>query len=157
MWKEEMTDVLDDFRGADRVFSNFYKSSVTYDGLTFTSAEAAYQAAKFLDEEIRQEFTDLGPGMAKTYAHILPLRSDWEIVKCGIMKEILTIKFQDEFLRNRLLHTGEDILVEGNTWHDNIWGDCHCGRRACSEVGKNMLGKTLMEVRKELVLKNAQG
>jgi predicted NAD-dependent protein-ADP-ribosyltransferase YbiA (DUF1768 family) len=39
-------------------------------------------------------------------------------------------------------------LVEGNTWHDPFWGDCHCGR--CPADGENMLGGVLMELRDTL-------
>ncbi|NWN81082.1 NADAR family protein, partial [Bacillus sp. (in: firmicutes)] len=46
-------------------------------------------------------------------------------------------------LKNKLLQTGESILIEGNTWGDKIWG-------VCNGVGENKLGKILMKVRNEL-------
>jgi predicted NAD-dependent protein-ADP-ribosyltransferase YbiA (DUF1768 family) len=61
----------------------------------------------------------------------------------------LRLKFQDPKLRAMLLATGNEELIEGNTWHDNTWGDCSCD--ACKDIeGKNMLGKLLMKVRDEL-------
>ena len=48
-----------------------------------------------------------------------------------------------------LLDTGEEILEEGNTWHDTYWGvDLKTGE------GKNMLGSILMRVRNELRIKS---
>jgi hypothetical protein len=42
-----------------------------------------------------------------------------------------------------LLLTGDEELIEGNFWGDVFWG-------VCNGVGKNHLGKILMEVRSEL-------
>ena len=42
-----------------------------------------------------------------------------------------------------LLATGEEYLVEGNTWGDKYWG-------VCGGIGLNHLGKLLMQVRDEL-------
>lgn len=51
------------------------------------------------------------------------LRPDWEHVKTGIMKEIVRAKFsQNQELAQRLMATGEKIIVEGNTWGDVYWG-----------------------------------
>jgi hypothetical protein len=50
----------------------------------------------------------------------------------------------DEML-NRLLNTGDEELVEGNTWNDTFWG---CTRKTDGAwKGNNMLGKLLMEIR----------
>jgi ribA/ribD-fused uncharacterized protein len=67
----------------------------------------------------------------------------------------LRLKFtQNPELRRRLLDTGDAVLVEGNTWHDNYWGTCTF-RRCSKTKGKNMLGKLLMQVRQELADGNA--
>ena len=58
---------------------------------------------------------------------------------------------QNRDARQILLSTNDAILIEGNTWHDNTWGDCSCGDRPeCKKPGLNLLGKALMLVRKEL-------
>ena len=72
------------------------------------------------------------------------LRGDWEEVKDNIMYEICKAKFtQNEDLKEKLLATGNDILEEGNTWGDRVWG-------TVNGVGENRLGKILMRVREEL-------
>ena len=44
-------------------------------------------------------------------------------------------------LKERLLKTGKEELVEGNTWHDNYWGNCTCEK--CKNIaGQNKLGKS---------------
>ena len=58
-------------------------------------------------------------------------------------------KFANPELRDLLLATGDEELVEGNYWHDNEWGNCTCPR--CKNIpGKNKLGKLLMQVREEI-------
>ena len=66
------------------------------------------------------------------------------------MRLAVGMKFEQGVeLRVLLLATGDAELVEGNSWHDNDWGDCWCDR--CVEVlGANMLGVILMEVRGRL-------
>jgi len=65
---------------------------------------------------------------------------------------IVKLKFaQNPDLRKKLLATGTEELVEGNTWHDNYWGDCSCPE--CKNIkGRNQLGITLMRVRKEMTI-----
>jgi len=69
------------------------------------------------------------------------MRPDWEAVKDDIMYRCVLAKFEDPILRQRLLDTGDQELIEGNTWGDTYWG-------VCKGKGRNMLGKTLMAVRK---------
>ena len=60
------------------------------------------------------------------------------------MYELCKAKFtQNEDLKEKLLATGNDILEEGNTWGDRVWG-------TVNGVGENRLGKILMRVREEL-------
>ncbi len=64
------------------------------------------------------------------------------------MEQVLHAKFGDPELADQLVSTHPHQLVEGNTWHDQFWGDCHCGR--CPGDGENMLGVALMELRAKL-------
>jgi predicted NAD-dependent protein-ADP-ribosyltransferase YbiA (DUF1768 family) len=65
------------------------------------------------------------------------------------MYEVVLAKFdQHPELLTRLLATDESLLIEGNWWHDNFWGDCRCGKKPeCRAMGENMLGKTHMKIR----------
>ena len=138
------------FSGREHPFSNFYPAPATYEGITFTTGESAFQAAKTLDVEIRRAFRSISPSDAKRKGRKLKLRSDWEQVKYQVMLDVLRSKFQDLQLRQMLLDTGMRLIVENTTsWHDNEWGDCLC--KKCTHItGKNLLGKALMELREEL-------
>ena len=66
------------------------------------------------------------------------------------MYDVCVAKFtMNESLKERLLATGDEELVEGNEWHDNYWGNCTCDN--CKDIpGRNQLGKTLMKVRADI-------
>ena len=116
-------------------------------GETWPTSEHYFQAQKFVgtkhETEVRKassarESANMGRDRSR------PLRSDWEQVKDDIMREVVKAKFtQHESLRKTLLSTEDSILVE-HTVNDKYWGDGGDG------LGKNMLGKILMEVREEL-------
>lgn len=130
--------------------SNFSKSRLVYDGISYPTVEHAFQAAKTLDIAERKRIAMLPtPGEAKRAGRRVFLRSDWEDVKDGIMYEILKEKFKDPVLKQKLIDTGNEYLEEGTTWHDNYWGNCYCTK--CKNIeGKNVLGKTLMKIRDEI-------
>ncbi len=142
---------INQFRGDYYFLSNFYEANVEYIGLTYKNNEAAFQAQKCIDHSDRVKFTDLAPNNAKALGRRVKLRSDWESVKVEIMHQIVYNKFtQNKDLGEKLLQTGDTELIEGNTWNDKFWGvDLKTG------VGRNQLGKILMEVRKEI--KESQG
>ena len=68
------------------------------------------------------------------------------------MEELLRLKFAQPYLRDLLIATGEQKLIEGNYWHDNFWGSCSCEK--CGDKGENHLGRLLMKLRSEY--KNAE-
>jgi len=119
-------------------------------GLLFQSVEAAFQAAKCADRSQSILFQYYSAAEAKRMGKRVKLRPDWEQVKVPIMFELINQKFsQDLDLKTALLATGDTLLVEENTWHDNFYGDCVCSR--CKTIhGENMLGRLLMETRMQL-------
>jgi len=130
--------------------SNFYHSPLTFEGIRYDTAEAAFQSAKTTDMLVRQVFGErlVTPGKAKQMGRKLPLREDWERVKDDVMLDVLRAKFAADTLATYLLlHT--DDLIEWTMWHDNYWGVCLCGRRDC-HGGMNRLGSLLGQVRREL-------
>lgn len=138
---------ISDFHGEAHAFlGNFFEVQVAYRGLTYGSAEAAFQAQKCLTEAERLPFTQARPSRSKGMGRRVKLRGDWEEVKLGIMEEIVRAKFvQHPELAARLLATGDRHLIEGNTWGDTFWGvDTRTGR------GENHLGRILMKIRDEL-------
>lgn len=122
-------------------------------GGTYKSSEAAYQSCKTTDPAIRNKFIGLSAMKSKTLGRSLPLRPDWEQIKCLVMYEVCWAKFlQNEDCRRVLLKAGDAILIENTTgWCDHVWGICYCPK--CGATGANLLGQTLMRVRNDLRIK----
>ncbi len=139
-----------EFDGEYAFLSNFYDSPIFYESITYPTNEHFFQAMKTLDIETRKAIAAAPtPGAAKRMGRHVSLRPDWERVKVDVMRTGLMLKFTDAELAEKLLATGDEELVEGNWWHDNTWGNCHCTE--CSRKGgRNLLGMLLMELRKEL-------
>jgi ribA/ribD-fused uncharacterized protein len=137
---------IDSFQGEYRFLSNFWPAEVEFEGITYPTAEHAYQAAKTLDAAERKRIAALAtPADAKRAGRaVQPLRADWEMAKFDVMERCVRDKFtRHADLRQRLLATGDAELIEGNTWGDRIWG-------VYQGEGENRLGKILMNVRAEL-------
>lgn len=133
------------FKGEYAFLSNFTTAVFRYEGVLYTSVEAAFQAAKTSDIETKRRIAQYSPAEARSYGRKIKLRSDWNDVRVSIMKELLRLKFNSDLFGHRqaLLNTGDAYLEEGNTHHDTFWG-------TCNGVGENQLGKLLMEVREEI-------
>lgn len=126
--------------------SNFHPSPV----FGFPTVEHYYQAAKSLDPEHHQAIMSTPyPGRAKRLGRNVELRPDWEEIKFKVMEKALREKFKISEMKEALLATGDQELLEGNVWHDNVFGNCWCPK--CRDIsGENMLGKLLMKIREEL-------
>ncbi len=142
--KIDLPNEIKGFFGKFRFLSNFHKCPVLFEGIEYSSTEAAYQATKTTDSGLRQVVADLAePRYAKKMGRDLPLRSDWETIKLDIMYQVNLIKYQDKHLRDLLLGTRSANLEETNYWGDRFWG-------TCKGIGENNLGKILMKIRSEL-------
>lgn len=139
-----MKEKIDRFVGDYAFLSNFFPSTIVIDGLTFKTAEHAYQAQKAtIDKDIEIIATAPTPGRAKSLGRKIVIRSDWDLIKIDVMKLILREKFKNPILRELLLMTGDVELIESNEWNDRFWG-------VCKGVGQNHLGLLLQEIREEI-------
>lgn len=146
--------MIDFFDGEYAFLSNFYNASCIFEEKLYPTVEHAFQAAKSLDHAERDWIAAAGsPGLAKRLGRRINLRPDWEKVKFDVMEECLRSKFADPVLKQKLLTTGDEELVEGNYWHDNTWGNCSC-EKCKNIVGRNMLGNILMKLRTEFMEEN---
>lgn len=116
--------------------------------ISFDTSEAAYHWFKFPKAPEVQAFIHAAQSahdafkLAETYKKFR--RPDWDEIKVGVMRLLLRAKAnQHEYVRRKLLQTGERELVE-NSWRDDVWG------WGPNRDGKNLLGKLWMEVRAEL-------
>lgn len=133
------------FRNEFFFLSNFYKVTlhdIDFPEITYSSVEAAFQAAKTLSKEERSVFCGIAPGDAKRLGRRVTLRPDWETIKLSIMERYLRQKFSRPDLARRLSAVSNPI-VEENTWGDRYWG-------VCRGIGRNELGKLLEKIKKSM-------
>ena len=125
--------------------SNFERAPQLIGGIAYPTNEHFYQSMKAKDLEVSIWISEaMNPFLAMKAGRSLrkgkELIDNWDKLKVQIMREGLISKFsQNEELRNKLLATGDVILHEDSP-SDMFWG----------KKGKDMLGKLLMQVRKEL-------
>lgn len=142
------------FRGEYKFLSNFYKTNFKYKNLTFMTSEHAYQWEKAKNNNYKEKiYKANSPREAKNISKEVVMIDNWNTLKYNLMYGILKCKFKNLELKKKLLDTENKELIEGNYWHDNIWGECCC--KGCLKKDKsniNNLGKILMKIRKELKL-----
>jgi N-glycosidase YbiA len=140
-----MKQIIDNFSKEYAFLSNFYPSEVEFDGVIYPTVEHAFQAAKTLNPTEREMvLLAKTPGQAKRVGRTVTLIDDWDDIKFSVMYDLVRQKFNNIVeLKNKLIATGTEILVEGNTWGDTYWG-------ICRGIGENKLGEILMRVRIKL-------
>jgi len=138
-------DAILGFFGEYRYLSNFHPCRIRIDDIDYPSTEHAYMAYKSLDRAERLHIASLiSPNKAKQYGQTMKLRPDWDSFRLVAMLHVLTVKFSDPVLAQKLLATGDKHLEETNNWKDRYWG--------VDGTGANHLGKLLMLVRGNLRL-----
>ena len=147
--------MISGFNGRWSFLSNFYPCLIYHQGLEYKSVEAFYVAMKIDSDQIingkyytsgdfREMISKLdNPGLIKKIGQKVKLRKDWDSKKLEYMNWAVREKFKDESLKEMLLLTGDQEIIEENYWGDTFWG-------VCKGKGQNHLGKILMKVRDEL-------
>lgn len=158
--------MINSFTGRWSFLSNFYPCQIDYQGITYPSTEHYYVAMKidndqmingqfFSKIDVRELISKIStPGQVKRFGRSLKLRDDWDNVRLSVMEWCLREKFKNDSLKEMLIKTGDEELIEGNYWHDNYFGSCTCNK--CGNVGHNHLGKILMKIRKEIKEKSSK-
>lgn len=134
-----MTTLITEFTGDYDFLSNTYPAEIDVSDIMYTNVQEAYDNI-----------------MAVAEALVLPKNTAQHVVeqlnrnKYNQMKNLVSSKFfQHDDLQQKLLDTGNTILIYGNTVHDNSLGTCYCTE--CSHgTSENLLGKILTEVRDEM-------
>lgn len=136
--------MITEFSGEYRFLSNFYPCHIILGSKILPTVEHAYQAMKTLT--IKDQLWIEGsntPGQAKYRGRNILIRPDWDVVKLDVMNALIMQKFtnkQNAHLKEMLIATGDEQIIEGNTWGDTFWG-------VSNGVGENHLGEILMWTR----------
>jgi N-glycosidase YbiA len=133
--------LITSFRGDYDFLSNFYPSPVKLGGVVFPTAEHAFQAAKcaYADDVVRVTNAST-PKEARAIGRQVTMREGWDDVKYDVMKAIIRNKFDNDDIMHRLVMTGDEEIMEVNSWGDTTWG-------ICQGEGSNWLGIILMAER----------
>ncbi|WP_194838770.1 NADAR family protein [Nocardia sp. XZ_19_369] len=151
MYTEPATLVIDHFRDADDYLSNYSEYPVEYGGRRFETAAHAFAAAQSDAPGWALVVQSAATGRdAENLAWQGRMRDDWASVRNAAMVDVLHSKFTfNPELGDQLLATGDALLIDTNDDGEQYWGRClHAGLRVPAEM--NMLGRTLMRVRREL-------
>lgn len=141
--------------------SNFYPCKFEVKGETYNCAEqflTVKKARHFKDEETAQKLLQTAkPSQqkqigktVKTFDHQVWLRDSEELVYEGIFEKFS----QSDFLKNFLLATGDNLLIEASK--DSVWGvgltmnDPNLWDTEKHAEGGNKLGRILMRIRSSL-------
>lgn len=137
------------------VLSNFSAFRVRWMGEEFDTSEHAYHWMRFPAGSLHRDSVKNAKSaheafrFAQSFKHMQ--LENWDAVKVGVMRDILRAKAaQHEYVRRKLLATGERLLVE-DSWRDPFWG------WGPNRDGQNMLGKLWMDVRAELLAAPSPG
>jgi ribA/ribD-fused uncharacterized protein len=158
-----MTDVeeIRFYRASDKpygVFSNLFRRTITFEEVSYATAEHAYQVGKARKPEVQEWLMAApSPSLLAMAAHGLyywDVTPGWSKIKFDRMRSVLRAKFtQHQDLAELLLSTGTARLVESATVDNpvnRLWGEVN-------GVGQNMLGVMLMELREEIITNKLSG
>ena len=122
--------------------SNFYELPFIHNGLTFLTAESAYQSEKFPDKKTM--FQNLNGNDAFNLSRTLPNNTMFNSDQAwDSMYNVLKSKFANQPLYNMLQNTNNSFIVEHNIvkGRDTRWSDDFDG------TGLNWMGLLLMIIR----------
>lgn len=148
--------MIDKFRGEYDWLSNFHMRPISVGGAVLKSTEHFFASCKSVNpQEVKFVLDAPTAYEARQQGKTVTLRPDWNDIRVEVMAIGLWYKFTyNPDLKDKLLLTGDKILIEGNWWHDNFWGDCKFGHgfvdtcKRCQYIkGQNKLGKLLMQLR----------
>lgn len=147
---KETDEAIYFFTPAFHVFDSFSAHRISLWGLTFPTAEHAFQWKKFsvFAPEVAKKILLAGsPEVAKQISieNKDKMPNDWHGIKVSVMEQILLAKVEQHLdVQERLIKTGKKQIIE-NSPVDNFWG---IGPRG---DGQNMVGKIWMKIRDELL------
>ena len=118
-WEVAKKGAIIRFDGAVKALANDFPTPIKRAGTTFSSVEAALQAAKSLDPEVRARFKGLDASEARALGETIAVRPDWDEVKDAETEDLLRVKFgKYPNLKKILLSTENKELIDGGLDRD---------------------------------------
>jgi ribA/ribD-fused uncharacterized protein len=136
------------------LLSNFARTPIVIDGVTFDCTEKLFQVIKFTDEESRKIiYSKKGQPikmMARHQEKVGSVREDWGRIFIDVMKFCLMQKYaQSEAFRGELERTAGRYIVEkepSSIRHAGAWS-AKLSDDGTKWIGPNIMGRLLMELR----------
>lgn len=157
LWlSEKMKEVIGFYPREFYCLDNFSSFKVNHNGYVYSTAEEAYQAAKFHEcapeivYAIRNSFSaHEAQKIARENSSLQ--RADWEKIKLRTMEDILRAKVQQNpYVLKKLLQTKNYTIVEDSP------KDNYCGWGPYRN-GENMLGRLWMKIRDDIIIAQRNG
>lgn len=138
------TQYIPFYEGPYAALSNFSAHTVHYNGVTYMTAEHAYQTAKFVDDAVRKQIMSAPSAyLAREYGQA-PEGRNHSFDKVAVMKKIMRAKRDQHADVAAVLRNTRDNIIIKNHPNDYFWGTGADGS------GENVMGKIWMELRSEL-------
>jgi ribA/ribD-fused uncharacterized protein len=132
------------FKNQYQFLSNFYNQPFNYNGIAYNSVVSAFFANMTTNEFQRNMIAKSLPSDAiKLYKRTSSKKRLSDKEKKDLMYNICKEKFSIPSLKDKLLATNNEELINETTWENPFWG-------ITNDKGENQLGKILMKIRKEL-------
>ena len=133
------------------IFGNFASTPIIINGVTFKTSELLFQLMKFKEAEpVLAVYNANNPKMTAKHWEKTHRREDWGRMIVDAMKFCLTQKYeQNEDFRKELERSKGKYIVEDQTSFPKKTPDTWGVKQQGSDfVGPNLLGRILMELRK---------
>jgi len=154
--------MITSFKGQHEFLSSFHRGHpfrypACEHSNEFATVEHCFQAYKATSVfDFQKVLSAPHPGEAKARGRKIACRPDWDGMKRRLMLDIQVARFtQHPDLEHLLAMTGDQVLIEGNTWGDDYWGMVPAREHSPDNTwdgsrelaGENWLGRILMMVR----------
>ena len=133
------------------IFGNFAPTPIILNGVTFKTSELLFQLMKFKEAEpVLAVYNANNPKMTAKHWEKTHRREDWGRMIVDAMMFCLTQKYeQNEDFRKELVRSKDKYIVEDQTSFPKKTPDTWGVKQQGSDfVGPNLLGRILMELRK---------
>lgn len=137
------------------ILSNFYRTPIEFEGVTYTCVEQLYHSIRLNNAEYRVRFLKLTPNLgikmqAKSFKRKGLERVDWRHIAVDVMRFCIQKKYeQSEEFRAALDRSKGQFIIEDQSSrrrYPDVWGAVLDTTKGVY-YGKNIMGRILMEVR----------